>query len=174
MVHGHAERFASDWGDAMIREEIFLNRKVNSDPMPQPWNRLPVGMRRAETYAENMIGEGNYKDSGCNLAPACLTCPFSECMKEYTRQDYREERNARMWADYKRMKKRGVKSPIEAIAEKYDLSWRACYRIINNAKAGKGYAKNLNRPKQKVDTHTLLTAGIYKKRVPPKPLPVSY
>jgi len=139
----------------------------------EPGSSREYWEHRKDNYAENNIGEGIYKDEGCNFAPSCLACPYIECVKTNSIGE-RLERNARIWRDYKKLIEDLPKGVIPTLAEKYNISTRAVHRVIKNAKQGKGYAKKIDPEKAKVDSHTFFTQGIYKKRVPPKPLPVSY
>ena len=118
--------------------------------------------------AENMIGEGNYKDSGCHLAPACLSCPFSECKLLTASKDAVEERNALIWADYQAIMQPGVRNFARALSKKHGLSTRTIHRIVNEAKAGRGLAQ----PKPERDAHTFLTSGLFKQGMTwKKPIP---
>lgn len=139
----------------------------------EPGSSREYWPHRKDNYAENNIGEGIYRDEGCNFAPSCLDCPYSECVKTNSIGE-RLERNARIWRDYKKLVIELPKGVIPALAEKYNLSTRAVHRVIKNAKKGKGYAKKIDPEKRKVDSHTFFTAGIYKKRAPLPPLSVSY
>ncbi|KKL55940.1 hypothetical protein LCGC14_2250390 [marine sediment metagenome] len=44
---------------------------------------------RRDQYPENMIGRGNFRDTGCSIAPSCLECPLPAC-----RYEEKELRNA--------------------------------------------------------------------------------
>lgn len=142
------------------------------DRMPTMWKGSIGNEERSDKYAENLIGSGHYKDIGCDLAPACFNCPYSECMKTINNIDHREQRNASMWRDYKLMKKNGASVIVKILAEKYKVGTRTVHRIINDAKKGQGLAFNTNVPVRSMNTHKLLTKGIYKQRAPlPEYLP---
>jgi hypothetical protein len=70
----------------------------------------------------------NYKDEGCEYAPACLQCPFPQCL-------YDEPRGRQRWMkklrdrEISRRFKAGEK--IDDLAEDYDLSSRTVQRAIN-------------------------------------------
>ena len=48
----------------------------------------PRGEARRDAYPEGT----DYKDRGCQLAPACLSCPFDRCHDDRPASDDREER----------------------------------------------------------------------------------
>lgn len=154
------------------RSEILESRYPRGRKMePGSYSGRKVEPGRRDKYAENLIGKSYYRDTGCNLAPACLSCPFSRCMKEDAGEDTRAERNAAVWLDYKRMKRNGVRNPVTLLCEKYDLSDRSISRILSNARRGEGMsAPRKARRTAKADIHRFLTAGIYKKRAPLPPL----
>ena len=158
------------------RLEILESRHVHdtrSKMEPGSYNGANVDRNRRDQYAENLIGQGHYRDTGCNLAPSCLDCPFSECMKEWQGktelQSNNARRNAAIWKAYKRIEASGKRPNIKALAEKHGLATRTVHRIIANAKNGKGITPLVEKP-QRVDTHKFLTAGIFKARTPNPPL----
>tara|TARA_R110002051_G_scaffold108581_1_gene181309 strand:+ start:15 stop:500 length:486 start_codon:yes stop_codon:yes gene_type:complete len=154
--------------------DILNSRDKKLERMPTPYTGAAVDPNRTDTYAENLIGSGIYKDNGCDLAPACLSCPYSECLKELNSIEDREQRNGRIWREYQRMKNRGKFPVVPVIADKYGLGTRTVHRIVSDAKKGKGLPKRNKVSSRQKPTHELLTAGIFKKRVPLPPLAVSY
>ena len=137
------------------------------DAMPGTYYGKKVDPNRTDTLAENLIGSGNYKDSGCHLAPACLSCPFSECQLITASKDGVEERNALIWADYQVIMQPGVRNFARALSKKHGLSTRTIHRIVNEAKAGRGLA---TKPKPKA--HEFMTDGIFKQGMTwTKPIP---
>ena len=131
-----------------------------------------VDPTRSDQYAENMIGKGNYRDTGCKLAPRCLECPFDECVME-TEGEASQRRGARnivIWNNYRKYKRAAKRSPgsrpriVERLAREHDLSTRSVHRVLTNARKGIGLGSIV--PPVKVDTHELLTGGIFKQRAP--------
>jgi len=112
----------------------ILNSRGGVDRMPRTYTGTPVDPNRRDTYAENLIGSGNYKDSGCNLAPSCLSCTYSECVKEFNSATHRVQRNAAIWQDYQVLKNRGTFPIIPALAAKYGLGTRTVQRVLASAK----------------------------------------
>lgn len=152
--------------------DILNSRDKGVERMPSPYKGASVDRNRLDKYAENLIGSGSYKDTGCDLAPSCLSCPFSECLKESNAVEDRQQRNGRVWEEYKRMKNRGLFPIAPVIAEKYGLGTRTVHRIVGDAKKGKGLPKQIKVSSRQQPTHELLTAGIFKKRAPLPPLSV--
>jgi len=152
--------------------DILNSRDKGVERMPTPYKGASVDPNRVDKYAENLIGSGSYKDTGCDLAPACLSCPYSVCQKEHNSVDDRQQRNGRIWQDYQRMKNRGMFPIAPVIAEKYGLGKRTVQRVISEAKKGRGLPKRIKVSSRQQPTHELLTAGIFKQRAPLPPLSV--
>lgn len=152
------------------RLDILESRYTGKgDAMPGTYYGKKVDPKRTDTLAENLIGSGIYKDNGCHLAPACLSCPFSECQLITGSKDATEERNSLIWADYQAIMKPGVRNFARALSKKHGLSTRTIHRIVTDAKAGRGLAK---KPTPKPNAHKLLTSGIFKQGMTwKKPIP---
>ena len=82
---------------------------------------------RAESLAENMIGRGNYRDTGCSIAPKCLECPLPQCRyddpydfvgKEVRNEEIRQERRS------------GAR--VVDLAVKWNLGKRTIHRIVSS------------------------------------------
>lgn len=143
----------------------ILNSRYDRDhghPMlPGSYSGRHVDPARSDNYAENQIGKGNYVDTGCNLAPKCLECPFEDCLKDRANEVTRLERNARIWQDYKRSQRYIGDGTVVKLAEKHKVSTRTVNRAITMGRKGK---LDGIKTREKVDTHTLLTKGIFKER----------
>ena len=84
----------------------------------------PDGAGRSDKYPENMVGRGNFRDTGCSLAPSCLKCPLVDgCIYDRPAHWERTERNARI----RRFKARG--KHVDEIAKRFGLSTRSIHRI---------------------------------------------
>lgn len=67
-----------------------------------------------------------YRDSGCELAPACLSCPFPRCIDDEPgglQAVRRRERDAEMRALAGSMSK-------DALAERFGLGLRQIYKVL--------------------------------------------
>ena len=156
------------------RLEILDSRHAGVNRMPTPWQELHDWETRRDTYAENLVGQGHYRDEGCDLAPACLSCPFDPCRYEWGLDSdvRRAERNAAIWADYQRMNpgkpSRDGSAPraVGMLADKYGVSRRSIHRVIANAKKGIGITAAPKQKPRPADSHKWLTSGIFKQRVP--------
>ena len=89
--------------------------------------RAPLALVRTDTLPE----ETEYRDTGCSLAPSCLSCPLPQCR-------YDEPRSARRLGNHARdreitLLRRQHAAPIEAIASAYGLTTRQVYRILRRA-----------------------------------------
>lgn len=64
----------------------------------------------------------SYKDTGCDLSPSCLDCPFPQCRLEI---DEKAERNAEIY-------ELSIKEDwsINALAREFGLSSRTILRIL--------------------------------------------
>ncbi len=76
---------------------------------------------------QDFIGQGHFQDTGCELAPTCLACPFPQCRFDYPGgnaaflRKFRDE-------DIRAQAAKG-EPPLE-IGRKHRLSERTVYRII--------------------------------------------
>lgn len=75
----------------------------------------------------------NYRDSGCNLHPACLSCPLPRCQYEGRADSQtaeRERRNAAILAAWRDVLSAAV------IAREVGMSRRRVHSIIQAAREG--------------------------------------
>lgn len=78
-----------------------------------------------KTRRDGLPEQLEYRDTGCDLAPSCLRCPFRVC--RYDRQNGRplmESRNAEIAAAWERG------TSIEQLAERFGLSTRSVHRVL--------------------------------------------
>ena len=136
-------------------------REKGHPMMPDSYGGRHVDPTRSDNYAENLIGKGNYVDTGCNLAPKCLECPFEDCLKDQANEVTRLERNARIWRDYTRLQRYTGDGTIAKIAKDFQVSVRTVNRAVKMGKQGQ---LDGIKTREKVDTHKLLTKGIFKER----------
>jgi hypothetical protein len=95
-------------------------------PASKP-ERAPLALVRTDTLPEDT----DYRDTGCSLAPSCLSCPLPQCR-------YDEPRSARRLSNHARdteivLLRTQHAAPIEAIASAYGLTTRQVYRIMRRA-----------------------------------------
>lgn len=85
----------------------------------------------SETMADLPPEESDYPDLGCELAPACLTCPFPRCRYDEPaprRNSAKLTRNGEIL----RLHQREGKS-ISELARRFGLSKRSIHRILRRA-----------------------------------------
>ena len=72
------------------------------------------------------------QDEGCDLFPSCLNCPFPRCRYDEPRRRHMGKalRNEEML----RLYREGLK--VERIAQRFGVSKRTVYRIINGESRG--------------------------------------
>ena len=111
----------------MNKEQIILERYGNNKGKQKDggWfsNRgLMPPDGRQDRYPESHFGSGDYRDSGCNLSPSCLSCHLPACKYDVPNQRSAEveERNAKI----RRSRKR-----VPVIAVEYNISTRTVHRI---------------------------------------------
>ena len=148
----------------------ILNSRFDNDRMPSFWEGSVVGEYRRDTYAENNIGEGIYRDTGCKFAESCLRCPYSECVNT-TETQKRYERNAAICADYAELK-RQRKPYMKPLVEKYGISSRTLFRVIDEYRKGQTWELHDAPPKESF--YDAMIAPFFKARAPLPPLPVRY
>jgi hypothetical protein len=94
---------------------------------PAPVAFAPLAFVRGDTLPEDT----EYRDTGCSLAPSCLSCPLPQCRHD-------EPRSARRLGNHARdreiaLLRRRHAAPIEALAATYGLTARQVYRILQRA-----------------------------------------
>jgi hypothetical protein len=157
----------------------IMDARFAYEPTPErgKFRGKPSDEKRKDTYAENLIGEGNYTDSGCHLAPSCFACPFERCELEVSEAERTVMRNVAVWDKHKKytlaaVRSNAVKPRIAPrIAEEMGLATRTVYRIVRNAKNGIGISFT-PEPKPVIDAHEFLTGGLFKQGMTwKKPIP---
>ena len=88
----------------------------------------PAGYGRDDQYPEHLIGRGNYRDTGCDIAPACLSCHLPVCRYDMPPNWKIEERNARIVAY------RNDGANVKQITAELNVSSRTVTRILQKAK----------------------------------------
>lgn len=86
--------------------------------------RPQLAIVRCDTLPEDAI----YRDTGCELAASCLSCPLPLCK-------YDVPRSARRLGNYARdreiaLVRRKYGAPVDAIAATYGISRRQVFRIL--------------------------------------------
>lgn len=71
--------------------------------------------------------EANWRDTGCEVAPACLECPLPQCRYD-VRGGLRTMRNAQRDPAVAAMWAQGA--TIDELTEQYALSRRSVYRLV--------------------------------------------
>lgn len=87
-------------------------------------------MDRHHGRTDGLPEHQHYHDDGCDLAPACLTCPLPKCRYDMSQSEVmytvqgKGERNARARA----LKAAGMSH--QAISEELGISIRSVYRAV--------------------------------------------
>lgn len=91
-------------------------------------------MRKNQPLVDNLYDQFPYRDTGCDLHPACLTCPLPRCRYDepiWRGQDERGERDS----EIVRMRTKQALS-IQQLAVEFGVSTRTVHRILRKGKAG--------------------------------------
>ena len=90
-------------------------------------------MRRNEPALDRLPELMNFRDSGCDLHPACLTCPLPQCRYDDPGWLQREEREQR---DQAMLQARILEAlPITDLADRFGVSTRTVHRILRRETA---------------------------------------
>jgi hypothetical protein len=95
-------------------------------PLAEP----PLPLVRRDTLPEH----ADYTDTGCELAPSCLRCPFPRCQYDEPGGARRVAMTARD-REIARLRRR-YGAPIDPLAGTYRLSRRSIFRILREASEG--------------------------------------
>lgn len=88
-------------------------------------------MRKNVPAIERLPETTVYRDTGCDLHPACLTCPLPRCKYDDPGWMQREERDAR---DTEVLRLRvGRSRSVQELALQFGLSTRTVHRILHRA-----------------------------------------
>jgi hypothetical protein len=103
-------------------ERIYRRRSVQRPRLRVVEEALPLVRR--DTLPEH----AEYRDTGCDLAPSCLRCPFARCRYD--------EPPARRIAQHARdreiaLLRRKHNAPIHLLAQTYGVSRRQVFRILS-------------------------------------------
>ena len=100
-------------------------------------NRIHLRLVRiddADRTREDALPEhADYRDTGCDLAPSCLRCPFERCKYDLKRS----ERSPSMHARDREivLLRQKYRAPIHMLCQTYGLSRRSIFRILRAAKS---------------------------------------
>ena len=87
--------------------------------------------REGRKKGDRKPDEGTYRDTGCNLAPKCLSCPFSLCQYDRvpltSHQTQMLRANAR-WTEIRRLHDTGL-SPVE-VSKQSNIPLRTVQRAL--------------------------------------------
>ena len=89
---------------------------------------------REDALPEALITQGRYRDDGCDLFVACLSCPLPQC-----RYDVAGGARAmlnRVRDDEIRYQRRELAVPLDEIARRFRISRRTVFRALRAAKKG--------------------------------------
>lgn len=112
---------------ALRKEDIVPLTALPAAVRAATQGRAPLAFVRTDTLPEDT----EYRDTGCSLAPSCLSCPLPQCR-------YDEPRSARRLGNHARdseiaLLRREHGATIAAIAAAYGLTTRQVYRILRHA-----------------------------------------
>jgi hypothetical protein len=89
---------------------------------------------REDALPEALITQGRYRDEGCDLFAACLSCPLPQC-----RYDVAGGARAmlnRVRDDEIRYLRRELAVPLDEIARRFRISRRTVFRALRAARKG--------------------------------------
>jgi len=87
-----------------------------------PFSNSKLPLTRADTLPEAMFGKGHFADTGCDLAPSCLNCPFEMCRYD---EDYYATERKRQNVQIQEMRNAGFN--VTYIANHFDMGVRTVY-----------------------------------------------
>lgn len=90
-------------------------------------------MRKNEPVLDRLPEMMAFRDTGCDVHPACLTCPLPQCRYDEPGWRQREERLERD-AEIARMRARHGLS-VEELAARFGVSTRTVHRVLSRGHA---------------------------------------
>ena len=73
----------------------------------------------------------HYRDEGCDLAPACLECPFPDCIRDLPEERAKQVNKARNDNIVNLYRKQSV--PAGTLAAQFHVSERTVYYILSQS-----------------------------------------
>jgi hypothetical protein len=87
----------------------------------------------ADRTREDALPEhADYRDTGCDLAPSCLRCPFEQCKYDLKRSERTPSTLARDREIV--LLRQKYRAPIHMLCQTYGLSRRSVFRILRAAR----------------------------------------
>lgn len=93
---------------------------------------LLAGRRERRLRADALPEYTHYRDDGCDIHPHCLSCPLPRCRYEEP-GGLRALLNQRRDREIVELRRRGV--PVEVLAERFGVSRRTVFRILERTAA---------------------------------------
>tara|TARA_R110000764_G_scaffold21827_2_gene54845 strand:- start:43 stop:366 length:324 start_codon:yes stop_codon:yes gene_type:complete len=87
--------------------------------------RAALAQRNA---ADMKFGQGGYRDTGCDMAPSCLSCPFVTCRHDISPEKMKENHRMQQLFLIRRMTEDGKTQ--DQIAAALDVGKRRVQRIL--------------------------------------------
>jgi hypothetical protein len=121
---------------------LRTDRLISTLPRPPARRRHPTThLRLVETHAfplvrrDTLPDHADYRDTGCDLAPSCLRCPFVRCK-------YDNPNGARKLASAARdreiaLLRRRHRAPIDMLAGTYGISRRTVFRVLKEQRSAR-------------------------------------
>lgn len=88
-------------------------------------------MKKHEPSIDHMPESEVFRDTGCDVHPACLTCPLPRCRYDEAGWLQREERDTRD-AEVLRLRFRQALT-VDELAAQFQVSARTVHRILQRA-----------------------------------------
>jgi hypothetical protein len=92
---------------------------------------LPLRKSAPDSPDDPLPEDTHYRDTGCDLFPSCLRCPFPQC-----RYDRPSGNPARALRDRMILDDWNAGRPVPEIMARFGLSRRSIYRILDAQKSG--------------------------------------
>ena len=89
---------------------------------------------REDALPEALITQGRYRDDGCDLFAACLSCPLPQC--RYDVAGGARTMLNRVRDDEIRYLRRELAVPVDEIARRFRISRRTVFRALRVARKG--------------------------------------
>jgi hypothetical protein len=108
-----------------LRHEDLQPRRRHTRLRLLPPRTQPLALVRRDTLPEH----ADYRDTGCEASPSCLTCPLERCKEDEPRRPRNPGAPARD-REIALLRHR-YRAPIWLLADTYGLTRRSIFRILN-------------------------------------------
>jgi len=109
---------------------VALRDDQERRPQVRAWLRLVDGGALPLVRRDTLPDYADYRDTGCDVAPACLRCPLRRC--QYDEPPASSAMHARDREIVMLRRRHGA--PIDMLAGTYGLTRRSIFRILRDTR----------------------------------------